>query len=782
MASRFQGRDYSTLRAEIIEFLRQRLPNDWDYTNLADPVVIFAESLARVGDQLHFTIDELRRECDIATANRASSVYSYAMREGYKMMLPKGSSGTITINSVDAQSNMLHLAINKFDPIPVVTTGDVLYAANSINADLQRIPSNDYVDYISTINPNDPDYNKKYISYIEYANNMYRQTQRLNVVLGTKNTFNFSYGDINNDSTVTLPDPLIDRNLIRLIVNDGKSTEWQYVDDIIGSGFTGNIYTLTTKFIGGAVVLCIEFATNYRDLFSATTTFTFEYISITNHTLENTVDNNAAIDLSDYIKVNPAYENDENIQENGPQYVVNLGSGIKGYTEYEDPNVTRENYKKFIQDYSALLTKDDFANYIKAITATYCKVYDHSDNYKDNVLPDGTSLMERVIYILTEALYDERESLWHDLIERASRSDCIVFVPYGKDPFTIVIKAECFLLGTSVSDIATKIKAQLMTYYSGDIGTTVPTLSMIDYLVHRASDKVVRASSVTVRDSAFGFINTDFNDVSTLSNDDIDKLFVSIQNNNIETEMGKRYLMGVYTRPAYNDYPSTFPIGATYADYPSKFDTCPKSKDYFDTHQSEFSVGNYSEYIENSYPTFGNYLKRFEPYGDDPDESHRTWQYYVDNTTPSYNPNDSDATEDPGNNDYKNYCYDYIYNAHVYYDKYPAVEYKQFPDQFPGIYKVSTNELIDTYEKLIKTQTVYGTIDSRIWDYDDDKIITIPESWDDPEAIIIPENWDDTEIILDPIPTKIVDPEYIKHHYMAPVLNRVVVLIKPIGN
>lgn len=757
MTSRFQGRDYSTLRAEIIEFLRQRLPNDWDYTNLADPVVIFAESLARVGDQLHFTIDELRRECDIATANRASSVYSYAMREGYKMMLPKGSSGTITINSVDAQSNMLHLAINKFDPIPVVTTGDVLYAANSINADLQRIPSNDYVDYISNINPDDPDYNKKYISYIEYANNMYRQTQRLNVVLGTKNTFNFSYGDINNDSTVTLPDPLIDRNLIRLMVNDGKSTEWQYVDDIIGSGFTGNIYTLTTKFIGGAVVLCIEFATNYRDLFSATTTFTFEYISITNHTLENTVDNNAAIDLSAYIKVNPAYENDENIQENGPQYVVNLGSGIKGYTEYEDPNVTRENYKKFIQDYSALLTKDDFANYIKAITATYCKVYDHSDNYKDNVLPDGTALMERVIYILTEALYDERESLWHDLIERASRSDCIVFVPYGKDPFTIVIKAECFLLGTSVSDIATKIKAQLMTYYSGNIGTTVPTLSMIDYLVHRASDKVVRVSSVTVRDSAFGFINTDFNDVSTLSNDDIDKLFVSIQNNNIKTEMGKRYLMGVYTRPAYNDYPSTFPIGATEADYPSKFEPLPKAN----TESTGFI--SYSEYIEGTYPTFATYLTNHKEAFPDDD-----WETYVnDSAEHPYDPKAPNGL--PG---YEDYCKDYIDNAHILYDKYPVVEYKQFPDAFPGIYKVSTNELIDTYEKLIKTQTVYGTIDSRIWDYDDDKIITVPES------------WDDSEITLDliPTPTKIVDPEYIKHHYMAPVLNRVVVLIKPIGN
>ena len=33
MASKFTGRDYSSLREEIIDFLRQRLPKDWDYNN-----------------------------------------------------------------------------------------------------------------------------------------------------------------------------------------------------------------------------------------------------------------------------------------------------------------------------------------------------------------------------------------------------------------------------------------------------------------------------------------------------------------------------------------------------------------------------------------------------------------------------------------------------------------------------------------------------------------------------------------------------------------------------
>ena len=75
MTSKITGRDYATLRSDIINFLRLKLPNDWDYQNTADPVVIFAECLARVGEELHFTIDELRRECDMATANRASSIY-----------------------------------------------------------------------------------------------------------------------------------------------------------------------------------------------------------------------------------------------------------------------------------------------------------------------------------------------------------------------------------------------------------------------------------------------------------------------------------------------------------------------------------------------------------------------------------------------------------------------------------------------------------------------------------------------------------------------------------
>ena len=72
---------------------------------------------------------------------------------------------------------------------------------------------------------------------------------------------------------------------------------------------------------------------------------------------------------------------------------------------------------------------------------------------------------------------------------------------------------------------------------------------MINYLVHKASDKVIRTESVVVRDSTFGTLNSDFSDVINLSNDDIDYLFDCILNETIssdpnDTSLSTKYLRG----------------------------------------------------------------------------------------------------------------------------------------------------------------------------------------------------------------------------------------------
>ena len=720
MASKFTGRDYSSLREEIIDFLRQRLPKDWDYNNSADPVVIYAESLARMGDSLHFTIDELRRECDMATANRASSIYSYASREGYKFFLPRGSRGTIYVNSSKDMDDKLTLNINKFDEIKCGATGDRLYALNDIkNANLHQVPDSDYLkSYLtkldeinnSTASTNDKDKTRRKlkIDYTAYSQTVYKMTQRIDVVLGSKSDFGFTYGDINHDSTVDLPDPYIDRDLIRLTYRwkrDSNVHELRYVDDIIGAGFARDIYTLTPKFIGGAITLCIEFPTNYQDLFDndASTTFNFEYIKISNRKIENDANgqNSGSLKLTDYISPNN-YSPDD--------VVVDIGGGIKGYTEYEDPNVTRENYKKFVQDYSALLTKDDYETFIKVTANTPCKVFDHSDNYKENVLPEGTQLLPRVIYVLTDMPYNDRESMFAKLRERSSRSDCIQMVPYGKNPYTIVVKAECFLLGSTPSEIATSIKSALLQYYSGNIGEKTPSKSMIDYIIHKASDKVIRAENLILLDSTFGYSVDDFNNVGVMTNQEIDDFYDLLKSNGI------------------------IRVGETVT-----YENCivPKlDSDGYIKHNTDGSI------IMSDKPEI------------------------IELQTNSTN----------------------IYRSIENFDE------EKRTNKFPEIYRVSSNTPVTIYDEIAADQVIYGIFDSKSWDIKDTEIYKLSTEQltnvykgknkngaviDVPVPIFYTDDSGNKKPVIKSFPY-IMDPEYVKHHYVVPYLNQVIVMVKAV--
>lgn len=873
MASRFLGRDYSTLREEIIQFLRTRLPQDWDYTNLADPVVIYAETLARIGDQLHYTIDEIRRECDISTAQRASSIYSYALREGYNLMLPNSSFGTLTITANEdfETGGKVQLQINKFDEIKVKSTGDVLYAAKSIDSILQEPLDNEYVEtirnYINESNFNDQeshnDLENNRDIYSRYASTIYNRSVHLPVVLGKKADFQFTYKDINQDSTVTLPDAMIDRRLFRLIChrsNEHTDEELRYVVDVISTGYSEKSYSLTPKFIGNSLVLNIEFPTDYSILFNSSDTFTFEYIQVMNNVIEPTDENTESVDLSNYITKAVAAD-DLDIKTS---YKVDLGNGIKGYRDYEDPVVTREQYKKYLHDYSALLTKDNYSTYIKSAYSSYCTVFDHGDNYKD-ILPYGTQLMPRVIYISTDDNFSARKQMWEDLKERSSRSDCIVMVPYGKDPYTIVVKADCYLLGVSASEVATKIQSELINYYGSTIGERKPEISVINYLVHKASDHVIRMESCLVRDTTFGTIDTTFANTATLTNDEIDHLYAALEDgdNNLNYSYmvdrvdsdGNKYTDTVY--PLRGEFTDTDGTVYYYNKYP-KFD-------YDEKYRNESKSDNYN------YPKIYHLISYNN---DDPDSSNEdpitsydTLVQYQDN----YGELDRKEFDLKDENLFKINS-DYINNKHNYQYCYWLNDSEQIESGFvendaikirivttePGsiireryilsghkIYEndLVTVKLVTTKDMLIKYSLGYrlrctysyeiqtredesdefktdyskpenygtksGYINSASYDestgqfkvdardknlYKDEFLFNndgstasdtiykynelVPTPTDDNTRIVITLS-NVTDGIL--TPKCYIKPYYIKHHFMIPVLNNVVVLVKAIS-
>ena len=824
MASRFIGRDYSSLRYEIIQFLRERLPKEWDYTNLADPVVIYAETLARIGDQLHFTIDELRRECDISTAQRSSSIYSYALREGYNMMLPRSSFGQLIIsaNKEFNAGGKVRLDISKFDEIKIGSTGDILYAVDDIHSVLYSQLDDDYISNLSNFISEDGTITDENISkrniYARYSSTIYNRSIHLNVVAGKKIEFKFSYKDINSDSTVTLPSPMIDRTLFRLTYKDASNSSdvvMNYVTDVISSGFNLNSFSLVPKFIGGAITLCIEFPTNYSDIFKEDATFKFECIQIMDKFVEGSDENAETIDLSNYISLVNESDTETDL---ATSYIIDLGNGIKGYSEYEDPAFTREHYKKYIHDYSSLLTKDNYATYIKTAYSSYCNVFDHADNYKD-ILPANTVLMPRVIYISTDDAYSARKAMWEDLIERSSRSDCIVMVPFGKDPYTIVVKADCYLLGTSASSIATKIQSDLIQYYGKTIGERVPETSMINYLVHKSSDKVIRMDSLIVRDSTFGTIDTTFANIINLSNDEIDSLYSSLESENYNYSIstsrtdsdGNMYIDTVY--PFRGEY---IKDGVTY--YYNKYPIW----DYMKRRNNQLSSDNYP------FPKIWVLVKYNS---DNPDSSneHQIEDYddlikyqtsYGALDTKEWDLNDEDIFE---MHKHKGYSY----------KDYTQVKYIANGDSKFGFVK---NEDIDTESNIIKTGSDVFNRDLSIAIDIIDHDTTIADSL--PGLLLKCDyNYEETDVsgntatvtksgYIDPskidsdhkvvfggaslyssndISTKEVVQEleagsnlsniinteheydiaikryYVKHHYMIPVLNNVVVLVRAIS-
>ena len=796
MTSRFKGRDYSTLRTEIINFLKERFPRDWDSTNLSDPVVVFAESLARVGDQLHYTIDELRRECDIATAKRTSSIYSYAMREGYKMMLPRASFATLSINSSKEQDGMLHLSLKKFDEIVLTPTGDKLYVVDdNIDTDLHSAVDYNYLNTLSDYIDTDGTINKhKRNLYNAYVEDIFSKTQRVNVVLGNKGEFNFKYNDISTDSTVELPNPLIDRTLIRLSYRDestnGSFKELTYVEDVISSGFNRKSYTLTPKFIGGTITLCLEFPTNYKDIFTdISTTFRFEYIEIQNSTIEPLQEYSSpdAVNFGGAITVISDYENSSEITENGMQYIVDFGNGVKGYSEYENASVTRENYKHFVQDYSSLLTKSDYTNYIKAKSSANCMIFDHGDLYKNPpVLPDNTELLPRVLYITTDSPYSDRESMWYDLVERSSRSDCISLIQFGKDPFSIVVKAECYLIGTSVSTVITQVRNEILKYFSGSFGEKIPKLSMIDYLVHKASNVVIRMESKIVRDTTYGTIDTSLNNVGKLDNNAIDELYSAIG----DTEKSLSYMSPIidssqesdeyrYTLRKYilvdenlnalsdEDLSDDTKVSNAIKLYYSKFscldDNAKEYSDFPKTFPKLYYIHNDTESEIEDYDTLVEHQVT-----------------YGECDSPSWDILDTEIFKQPSDMANKfvpkwiqfSYTENASYDTVVRYIKVEDTDYSVSADSADGSFSIplsgSTASGTGEIKTTVNNPTIY-TLDS---ESSTSYVSNIPLGTSLSSARIY-SGYCNSDFVIDPY--------YIKHHYMMPVLNNVIVLVKSIS-
>ena len=137
---KYLNKDFSSLKANLIEFAKVYFPEQYNDFNEASPGMMFMEMASYVGDVLSYYIDNQFKESMLAFAEETKTVYNMAQSLGYKPRL-----ATPAIVNVDL-----------FQTVPALTSGtgasyktqpDLRYALN-IKAGLQ-VESTSGVDFTS---------------------------------------------------------------------------------------------------------------------------------------------------------------------------------------------------------------------------------------------------------------------------------------------------------------------------------------------------------------------------------------------------------------------------------------------------------------------------------------------------------------------------------------------------------------------------------------------------------------------------------------------------------
>ena len=92
---RYLNKDFSSFKANLIEFAKVYFPNTYNDFNESSPGMMFIEMASYVGDVLSYYVDNQFKESLLAFAEEKRTVYNMAQSFGYKPKLSTPSFGEI---------------------------------------------------------------------------------------------------------------------------------------------------------------------------------------------------------------------------------------------------------------------------------------------------------------------------------------------------------------------------------------------------------------------------------------------------------------------------------------------------------------------------------------------------------------------------------------------------------------------------------------------------------------------------------------------------------------
>ena len=94
---RYLNKDFSSFKANLIEFAKVYFPNTYNDFNESSPGMMFIEMASYVGDVLSYYIDNQFKESLLAFAEEKKTVYNMAQSFGYKPKVSSPSSGMVEV-------------------------------------------------------------------------------------------------------------------------------------------------------------------------------------------------------------------------------------------------------------------------------------------------------------------------------------------------------------------------------------------------------------------------------------------------------------------------------------------------------------------------------------------------------------------------------------------------------------------------------------------------------------------------------------------------------------
>ena len=217
---RYLGRDFTSIRQNLIEFAKSYFPNTYNDFNESSPGMMFIEMAAYVGDVLSYYVDNQFRESLLHAAEEKKNIFKIAQSYGYK---PKLSHPAVAICDFSVT-------------VPAKTDDDVNYRPNLsyapiLNADSIVASSNKtefrLLDDINFAASSSLD--KLNITISSFADNIpsqYKLSKKGIVESGKKTAEDFAFGASTKFDKITLSNT----NVVDIIkVTDSDGNKWYEV-------------------------------------------------------------------------------------------------------------------------------------------------------------------------------------------------------------------------------------------------------------------------------------------------------------------------------------------------------------------------------------------------------------------------------------------------------------------------------------------------------------------------------------------------------------------------